>query len=110
MLNNNIINMKTAIITTTLTFSLLIGCINCTPKTEEEPIETKVITYAPDNSKFPNPERGFYKYSSCNLGTGTGFLSESTLRAYRNNNISLIFRYFYLKNFRNFDDSVRHYA
>jgi len=100
MLNNNIINMKTAIITTTLTFSLLIGCINCTPKTEEEPIETKVITYAPDNSKFPNPERGFYKYSSCNLGTGTGFLSESTLRAYRNNNISLIFRYFYLKNFR----------
>jgi len=93
--------MKTAIISTTLIFSLLIGCVTCTPKAVEEPIETKVVTYTPDDSKFPNPERGFYKYSSCNLGTGTGFLSESTLRSYRNNNISLIFRYFYLKNFKN---------
>ncbi|MDR2806369.1 MAG: DUF4832 domain-containing protein [Dysgonamonadaceae bacterium] len=66
---------------------------NIVPK--KETIEYKSI-----DDKFPNPERGFYKYSDCNLGTGTGILDENTLKAYRGNNISLLFRYFYLKNFR----------
>jgi hypothetical protein len=64
---------------------------------------TEVLTtveYTASDAKFPNPERGFYKYSECRLGSGTGALSEAAVRGYRNNNITLVFRYFYLHNFR----------
>ncbi len=80
--------------------SLMTGCSSQT--SEESYVQKKAtIEYQSITDLFPNPERGFYKYSDCNLGTGSGSLSESTLKAYRGNNISLIFRYFYLKNFRN---------
>jgi len=93
--------MKSIIISTTIGLILLIGCITCSSKPIEKPNESKVITYISDDSKFPNPERGFYKYTACDLGTGNGVLSESTLKSYRNNNISLIMRYCYLKSFKN---------
>jgi hypothetical protein len=76
--------------------------IACSPKQTDLPnVEIITVEYKSSGDKFPNPERGFYKYSDCNLGVGAGMLSENTLRKYRENNISLLFRYFYLKNFRN---------
>ncbi|MCD8181799.1 MAG: DUF4832 domain-containing protein [Bacteroides sp.] len=47
---------------------------------------------------FPNPERGFYKYTD---SKGTPALSEQTLRSYRQNNVTLIYRLYYLKDFKN---------
>ncbi|MDR3217494.1 MAG: DUF4832 domain-containing protein, partial [Dysgonamonadaceae bacterium] len=83
-------------------FVISMSFVACSPKQADEFIEKKsTVEYKSLDDKFPNPERGFYKYSDCNLGSGAGMLSESTLRAYRGNNISLLFRYFYLKNFRN---------
>lgn len=58
--------------------------------------QTTTVTYQSSEDAFPSPERGFYKYSDNN-----GSLSESTLKAYRTNNYTLLFRYFYLKDFRN---------
>lgn len=96
------LKMKSYILSTALAFILFAGCITCSNKAVDEPKQsTAVLNYEPDETIFPNPERGFYKYSSCNLGTGTGFLNQSTLMSYRDHNISLIFRYFYLKNFKN---------
>ncbi|HLN72295.1 MAG TPA: DUF4832 domain-containing protein [Prolixibacteraceae bacterium] len=93
--------MKIYLVSTVLALILVIGNICCSQKTAvDEPRELLTVNYEPDDSLFPNPERGFYKYSACNLGSGTGFLSLSTLKGYRNNNISLVFRYCYLKNFK----------
>ncbi|MDR0507009.1 MAG: DUF4832 domain-containing protein [Dysgonamonadaceae bacterium] len=91
-----------------LTLILLTACISfttCTQKIPESTSGEKItsVTYEPSDAKFPNPERGFYKYSDCNLGTGANRLNESSLRLYRDNNITLLFRYFYLKNFKNSD-------
>lgn len=94
--------MKINILSATLALILVIGCITCSQKTVDEPKTrtTVVVNYEPDDSIFPNPERGFYKYSDCNLGTGTNLLNAATLKSYRDRGISLIFRYFYLKNFK----------
>ncbi|HQB27540.1 MAG TPA: DUF4832 domain-containing protein [Paludibacter sp.] len=59
------------------------------------------VNYTPSQEIFPNPERGFYKYTEINLGSGTGALTQSQLEGYRQNNISLIYRINYLRNFRN---------
>lgn len=80
----------------------------CTSKQQTLPEEERtIIQYTATDAAFPNPERGFYKYSDCNLGTGVGALSENTLKGYRENNITLIFRYFYLKNFRDISLSAK---
>jgi len=94
--------MKSNILLTAFGLILFVGCITCSKKASiPEVNDPKVISYEADETIFANPERGFYKYSSCNLGTGTGFLNQANLKSYRDNNISLIFRYFYLKNFKN---------
>ena len=80
---------------------LAIGSIACSKQPTEEPVIPTAVSYTPDNTKFSNPERGFYKYTECHLGTGTGSLNESTLKSWRiNDNITLIYRIYYLKNFR----------
>jgi len=85
----------------TILFSGFLGGTACTKKPVFEPVEPTVVNYTPDNSKFANPERGFSKYTECNLGTGTGSLNELTLKQYRvNDNITLIYRIVYLKNFK----------
>lgn len=51
---------------------------------------------------FPNPERGFYKYSSTGLVSSTvpySYLSLSSLNGYRAQNVSVIQRIFYLNQF-----------
>ena len=58
----------------------------------------KTVSYISANDLFPNPERGFYKYTD---SKGTPALSEQTLREYRQNNASLIYRLYYLKDFKN---------
>jgi len=78
----------------------------CLPGCSKKPVDnpstkTTVVDYQSTGDVFPNPERGFYRYSDCNMGTGFVGLSENTLKGYRANNISLLFRYFYLKDFRN---------
>ncbi|MCQ2340961.1 MAG: DUF4874 domain-containing protein, partial [Paludibacteraceae bacterium] len=59
---------------------------------------TKSYT-ADDNTDFVNPERGFYHYSDVHLkGNGSGGLSTGSdeIKACQDDNISLLFRYFYL--------------
>lgn len=58
----------------------------------------KDVTYGSDNTNFPNPERGFYHHTEVR-SSSYGLLSESTLRGYRNEGISLIIRVFYLEKF-----------
>lgn len=59
-------------------------------------VPLKTVTYIPVGDLFPNPERGFYKHTD-----NTQPLSERELGQLRKDNISLAFRYFYLKEFRN---------
>ena len=61
---------------------------------------TNDVTYQANTALFPNPERGFYKYSDTNLGSHPTSLSLNTLKNYRAGSITLLFRYFYLKEFK----------
>lgn len=86
-----------------LTLALcLLAISGCDPK---DPVNNKLdlvnVEYTPSQEIFPNPERGFYKYSKIDLTTGTGALSANQLAAYRQNNITLLGRMIYLKKFRN---------
>lgn len=64
-------------------------------------VETTNITYKPSNEIIPNPERGFYKYSEITPTIGGNALTQSQLDGYRSNNITLVYRIFYLKGFKN---------
>lgn len=55
----------------------------------------RTVQYVTVDDLFPNPERGFYKYS-----TSMDALSEEALRKFRKDNITLMYRFYYLKNFR----------
>ncbi len=79
-----------------------VACTSCEKENEnnkESDIPMEQVSYKASNEIIVNPERGFYKATSCEMGT-SGALSVSTLKNYRANGYSLIFRYFYLKNFR----------
>jgi hypothetical protein len=59
-------------------------------------------SYTSSTENFPNPDRGFYRYSSSGLVTSTtnySLLNASTLSGYRTQNISMIHRTFYLNQF-----------
>ena len=93
-MHSNNKNMKPDLFVDHILFSGFLGSTACTKKPIVEPVDpTTVVNYTPDNSIFANPERGFSKYTECNLGTGTGSLNELTLKQYRiNDNITLIYR------------------
>lgn len=93
--------MKMNVIFPAILFGLcLSGCSkNNNPVQPDQ--KTTTVTYQSIDDAFPNPERGFYRYSDCNLGTNFIPLSKNTLTSYRANNYSLLFRYFYIKDFRN---------
>ena len=67
-----------------------------------------VMTYKEDSSDFPNPDRGFYRYSETRASNYT-LLNEDELKGYRNASTSqgatyttvstLLFRYFILDGF-----------
>ena len=68
------------------------------------------VTYLPSIDDFPNPERGFYRYSETRSGNYTP-LVQSELESWRNVHTpptagytvqsTLVFRYFFLEDFRN---------
>ncbi|MFN3639371.1 MAG: DUF4832 domain-containing protein [Flavobacterium sp.] len=67
---------------------------------------TTTVNYVSSQDIFPNPERGFYRYSEARA-SNYQLLNQNTLNNYRNNqNISLVFRYFYLNTFLNSDIST----
>ena len=57
-------------------------------------------SYTASTDIFPNPDRGFYRYSSSgSSGTTYSFISASTLNSYRAQNCTVILRMFYLQQF-----------
>jgi hypothetical protein len=61
--------------------------------------QTASVTYTASSAIIANPERGFYKYSSAHSDSYS-VLNQTTLNNYRlNNNITLLYRYFYLEAF-----------
>lgn len=83
-------------------FSLLLAAVGCSsekmlpvepPKPE---VKLQMVNYVETKELFPNPERGFYRYS-----ISTDSLTERKVRESRNENTTLIFRFYYLKDFRN---------
>ncbi len=56
-------------------------------------------TYTASTENFPNPERGFYHYSSSGSTSNYSFISASTLSSYRAQNMSVVQRIFYLTQF-----------
>jgi hypothetical protein len=83
--------------------SIIIGSIllSCTQPVPPEKAVLTEVTYAVDEAKFPNPERGFYRYTESRPGVSPSMLSENTLKGYRKQNITLIYRVYYLKDFKN---------
>ena len=81
---------------------LLLAAVGCSsekvlpvepPKPE---VKLQMVNYVETKELFPNPERGFYRYS-----ISTDSLTERKVRESRNENTTLIFRFYYLKDFRN---------
>jgi hypothetical protein len=69
---------------------------------EQEPGDAakSEVTYTASAEMFPNPERGFYKYTESRPGASHTSLNLNTLRSYRSSNITLIYRIYYLKDFK----------
>ncbi len=94
-----------------LTF-FLISC-QITPKERKTLISTPVLTmpggttvnYTPATDLFPNPERGFYHYTATHSNKYKPLVFNRLQRYRQNENITLIFRYFYLDDFVNNDIS-----
>lgn len=73
--------------------------------------QTKTVLYQASSSDFPNPERGFYRYSETRSGNYSP-LDQTTLEGYRDFHVptstanysiysTLVFRYFFLEDFKN---------
>jgi hypothetical protein len=56
-------------------------------------------SYTASTESFPNPDRGFYRYSSSGSSSSYSFISASTLSSYRAQNVSVVQRIFYLQQF-----------
>lgn len=86
-----------------ISICLIISFISCGNKQKETDDilpdkQLSTVAYVPSQEIFPNPERGFYKQFT---GYGDNSLSSSTLKGLRKENISLILRLYYFKDFRN---------
>lgn len=78
-----------------------VACTSCEKENEnnkESDIPMEQVSYKASNEIIVNPERGFYKATSCEMGI-SGSVECIYVEKYRANGYSLIFRYFYLKNF-----------
>ena len=79
-----------------------VACASCDKAnggTDTSNLPMEQVSYDESSEIIVNPERGFYKASSCEMGV-SGALNVSTLEGYREDGYSLVFRYFYLKTFR----------
>jgi hypothetical protein len=98
--------MKTKILRLTLTLTILPTILALlqvlqlvTPVTRATSQRT-TVTYTPTVSLFPNPGRGFYHHTETHSGNYTP-LNPVTLQSYRQDDVSLILRVFYLEDFVN---------
>lgn len=57
------------------------------------------VTYTTSTEIITNPERGFYKHLSCNLGEESP-LQPGSVQSLRENGYTLVLRIYYLKNYR----------
>jgi hypothetical protein len=63
-------------------------------------ITSQNVTYSSSNVVTPNPEKGFYRYTSTGSSGGYNLLSQSTIAGYRTNeSITVIQRQFFLRDF-----------
>lgn len=63
-------------------------------------ITSQNVSYASVNNVIPNPEKGFYRYTSTGSSGGYNLLTQSTIAGYRTNeNITVIQRQFFLRPF-----------
>lgn len=69
--------------------------------TPDIPEETFEVVYEESMEDFPNPERGFYKYTEVNFSGGNmpKPISVATLEGYRKSGKTLIFQYNYISDF-----------
>ena len=73
-------------------------------------ISQTTIMYQPSTAIFSNPERGFWKFSDTYAASYTP-LNQTTLSNYRlNDNITLVYRGFYLETFFNSNISAAYLA
>ncbi|GGG99819.1 hypothetical protein GCM10007415_39590 [Parapedobacter pyrenivorans] len=99
-------------ITSTASVTLFAALLvyTCRPATKDLPLVSGVhITYTASDADFPNPERGFYRYSETRTSQFTG-LDATELQGYRSPQqtssanyevvSTLVFRYYILDNFR----------
>lgn len=72
--------------------------------------QTASVNYTASTAVISNPDRGFYKYSSAHSNSYS-VLNQTTLNNYRlNQNVTLLYRYFYLEDFRNAPISASYLA
>lgn len=78
-----------------------LACTSCEKPEEVMPEEANLTTvnYEPSDEVIFNPERGFYKYTASSPATD-GPVQLSTLENFRRYGYSLIYRIYYLKEFR----------
>lgn len=63
-------------------------------------ITSQNVTYASTSNIIPNPEKGFYRYTSTGSSGGYNLLNQTTISGYRTNeNITVIQRQFFLRDF-----------
>jgi hypothetical protein len=63
-------------------------------------ITSQNVTYASTSNIIPNPEKGFYHYTSTGSSGGYNLLNQTTIAGYRTNeNITVIQRQFFLRDF-----------
>ncbi|MDR1864694.1 MAG: DUF4832 domain-containing protein [Bacteroidales bacterium] len=81
---------------------LVAGIFSCGGKqSKDAPAEQlTAVTYLASDEKFPNPERGFYRYTESRAGANSALLDGNTLKSYRQQGITLIYRIYYLKDFK----------
>lgn len=91
-----------------INFILLLSFFTCR-RHEESYIEpmVKTVTYEHSDSLFPNPERGFYRFTYWDLGTEPSFfdgnlnvLTVEELLAFRRNNNTLVYAFVHLHQFK----------
>lgn len=81
-------------------FAMTASCMVSCKKTETgtPPVDENTIAYQVSNTVFPNPERGFMR-TMIVYSEGTG-LDQAQLNTFRNQNISIVLRLFYLDAFK----------
>ncbi|MFT3680220.1 MAG: DUF4832 domain-containing protein [Ferruginibacter sp.] len=92
--------MKTTILYKLFFSAVLLATVGCkkTQSTVTPPPVDEGVTYELSNAIFPNPERGFVRMMDVH-SEGTS-LNAAQINTFRNQNVSMLIRFFYLEAFR----------